>query len=122
MAEAVGATELSNAGATPAQQILLTVRKMKSVGRPLAYHAEYSAQIMDFVRAAPSSALLIVRINDALSFCDLDKALAAAEELVSYEEFLLMRAVATNVSAAQQHGAALRVIGEMGPAANVLPA
>ena len=71
---------------TPARRVYLSVQLMYLEGSIDAHAEQFLALANDFLKASPSSAPIIERINNRLLTGDLYKALKEAKALISHEE------------------------------------
>lgn len=77
---------------TPAKKIYLVVQMMYLDKNPQQHHEAYFALINELMKAAPSSLVLIEKINNQILTGSLYKALKEAKSLIAYERDLLEHA------------------------------
>ena len=82
---------LANAD-TPAKRIYFAVQQMYLTHELLKYHEVYTCLVLDFVWAAPSSALLLDALTRSVCRLDFSAALIMAHALVDYETDLISEA------------------------------
>lgn len=74
---------------SPCRKIYFLVQCMYLARRPSLYHEQYFKLIKDVQDAAPSTSLIIMKINDFILEDSYYKALKQARELIEYEEELI---------------------------------
>lgn len=74
---------------TPAKRVYLAVQLMYLDRDPRPHHETYFSLINDLIKAAPSTAAYIERINNKILTGSLYKALKEAKALIAYEGELL---------------------------------
>ena len=74
---------------SPCRRLYFLVQCMYMARRPSIYHEQYFRQIKEIQDAAPSTALIIMKINDFIMEDTYYKALKMAKQLIEHEEDLL---------------------------------
>jgi flagellar biosynthesis repressor protein FlbT len=77
---------------SPAKRIYLAIQLMYLEDNIEAVREDYFALVDDFVRAAPSSTLILDRINNEILTGALYKSLKLAKQLIQFEQDLLTNA------------------------------
>jgi flagellar biosynthesis repressor protein FlbT len=84
--------------ASPARRIYFVVQMMYlDLENRVSYQGKYSDLVRDFLKAAPSSRLIIDEINEDVMEERYYPALKAAAKLIKLEEEILSSAIRTNV-------------------------
>jgi flagellar protein FlbT len=85
---------------TPCRKIYFLVQCMYLAANPKPYHEPYFALINEIQKAAPTTSVFFMKINDMIIDAKYYKALKEARDLVKYEEELL-----SDVGQQHNHGA-----------------
>lgn len=85
---------------TPCRKIYFLVQCMYLADNPKTYHERYFDLIREIQKAAPTTSVFFMKINDMIINAKYYKALKEARDLVKYEEELL-----SDVGQQQTHGA-----------------